>query len=58
MVSFTEALWAETRTTGVRILALCSGPTETDFFAATGKQFLTRGRRTAEQVATVALTAY
>ena len=26
VLSFTEALWAETRTTGVRVMALCPGP--------------------------------
>ncbi len=51
VLSFTEA---ETRTTGVRVLVLCPGPTETEFFAAAGKEFLTRGRQTADQVAAVA----
>ncbi|MBU3750794.1 MAG: SDR family oxidoreductase, partial [Mycobacterium sp.] len=32
VLSFTEALWAETRTTGVRVMALCPGATETGFF--------------------------
>lgn len=34
VLSFTEALWAENKETGVRILALCPGPTESNFFAA------------------------
>ncbi len=55
VLSFTEALWAETRDSGVRVLALCPGPTETAFFATTGKKFMTGGRQSAAEVATVAL---
>jgi short-subunit dehydrogenase len=58
VVSFTEALWAENRKTGVRVVALCPGPTETAFFDATGKDFMTSGRQTAEQVAAVGLKAF
>ena len=57
VLSFTEALWWETRHTGVRVLTLCPGPTETAFFASTGKQFMTRGRQTPPQVVTAALGA-
>ena len=32
VLSFSEALWAENKGTGVRILALCPGPTESKFF--------------------------
>ncbi|AFY49586.1 short-chain dehydrogenase of unknown substrate specificity [Nostoc sp. PCC 7524] len=32
IVSFSEALWAENRQYGVRVLVTCPGPTETDFF--------------------------
>ena len=32
VLSFTEALWAETRKDGIRVLAVCPGPTETAFF--------------------------
>jgi uncharacterized protein len=32
VLSFSEALWAENRQYGVRILAVCPGPTETKFF--------------------------
>jgi hypothetical protein len=32
VLSFTEALWAETRGTGVRVTALCPGATNTAFF--------------------------
>lgn len=31
VLSYTEALWAETRGTGVRVLALCPGTTRTEF---------------------------
>lgn len=52
VLSFTEALWAETRSTGVRVMALCPGATETGFFAVTGnKEFMTRGRQSAGHVA-------
>jgi short-subunit dehydrogenase len=37
VLSFTEALWAETRRTGVRVTALCPGSTETEFFAVAGE---------------------
>ncbi len=36
VLSFTEALWAENRNTGVKILALCPGPTKTEFFNEAG----------------------
>lgn len=32
VLSFSEALWAENQTTGVRVFAVCPGPTKTDFF--------------------------
>ena len=34
VLSFSEALWAETRGTGVRVTALCPGPTRTGFLEA------------------------
>lgn len=57
VLSFTEALWQETRGSGVRVLALCPGATETEFFARTGEDFMTQGRQTPQQVVTTALTA-
>ena len=57
VLSFTEALWQETKGTGVRVLTLCPGATETEFFARTGEEFLTRGRQTSTQVVDVALKA-
>ena len=58
VLSFTEALWAETRTTGVRVMALCPGATETGFFDAAGKEFLTQGRQSADHVAEFGLRAF
>lgn len=50
VLSFTEALWGETRGTGVRVLTLCPGATETAFFDNTGKSFLTNGRQRSRSV--------
>jgi short-subunit dehydrogenase len=36
VLSFSEALWAENRHRGVRVLALCPGATQTDFFNVIG----------------------
>ena len=33
VLSLTEALWYETRATGLKVTALCPGPTETEFYA-------------------------
>ena len=57
VLSFTEALWQECKGTGVRVLALCPGATETEFFARTGEEFLTDGRQTPKQVVDTALAA-
>lgn len=59
VLSFTEAVWQETHGSGVRVLALCPGPTETGFFDAAGAgNVMQRGRQTAEQVAAVGLRAF
>ncbi|MDJ0600445.1 MAG: SDR family oxidoreductase [Crocosphaera sp.] len=34
VLSFTEALWAENKDKGIKCLALCPGPTESNFFEA------------------------
>lgn len=57
VLSYTEALWQESRGTGVKILALCPGATETEFFDRTGEKFLTDGRQTSTQVVDTALAA-
>jgi short-subunit dehydrogenase len=57
VLSFTEALWQETTGTGVRVLTLCPGATETEFFARTGEEFLTSGRQTSKQVVDTAMSA-
>jgi short-subunit dehydrogenase len=57
VLSYTEALWQECRGTEVKVLALCPGATETEFFERTGEQFLTEGRQTARQVVDTALNA-
>lgn len=38
LLSFSEARWAENQETGVRVLAHCPGPVETEFFKAFGGQ--------------------
>lgn len=55
--AFTEALWQEAKGTGVRVLTLCPGGTDTEFFLRTEKEFLTRGRQSAEEVVQTALRA-
>jgi len=58
VLSFTTALWAEYRNSGVRILALCPAQTATDFFEDLGYQVATGGRmRTPEEVAVTAFRA-
>ena len=57
VLSFTEALWQETKSTGVRVFALCPGATETEFFARTGEEVLTSGRQTSQQVVDTAMAA-
>jgi uncharacterized protein len=57
VLSFTEGLWAETRGTGVRVLAFAPGITTTEFFDVAGSSDAARGGRaqTPAQVVTVAL---
>jgi short-subunit dehydrogenase len=57
VLSFTEALWQETREAGVRVLTVCPGPTETEFFARSGEQFMSEARQTPKQVVDAALSA-
>ena len=51
VLSFTEALWGETKNTGVKVLAVCPGPTATEFFDTNGTTpALGRFIRTSENV--------
>lgn len=50
VLSFTQALWAETRASGVRVVAVSPGPTQTPMNSAPA-----RGKRKPEQVARTAL---
>jgi uncharacterized protein len=45
VLSFTEALWAETYKRGVRVLALCPGATDTGFFDVLGSKQMSGGRK-------------
>lgn len=38
VLSFTDSLWAECHGTGLRVMAVCPGPTETEFFAVAGEK--------------------
>lgn len=58
VLSFSEALWGEYRTKGVRVLALCPGETATKFFDAVGNEDFTPGKmETPEKVVLVGLRA-
>lgn len=56
VLSFTEALWEENRPHGVKVMALCPGVTDTNFFEASRMQRPpARASQTPEQVVDVAL---
>ncbi|MEV8239417.1 SDR family NAD(P)-dependent oxidoreductase [Microbacterium testaceum] len=55
VLTFTRALWSETRGTGVDVLALCPGATDTAFFATAGDAASVGNRRTPEKVVDSAL---
>lgn len=50
VMNLSVALWQELHSTGVRVLAICPGPTETEFFANAGNESVMGRRRTPEQV--------
>jgi short-subunit dehydrogenase len=50
VLSFTEALWAEEKPHGIRVLAVCPGPTATEFFDVAGEAAAVGRKRTAKQV--------
>jgi short-subunit dehydrogenase len=57
VLSFTEALWFEARPSGLRVLALCPGATETEFFDVAGPQARTGRVQSAPTVVRAALRA-
>ncbi|WP_222192871.1 SDR family NAD(P)-dependent oxidoreductase [Modestobacter italicus] len=59
VLSFTEALWAESRDSGLRVLALSPGATDTEFFEVLGNDAADggRGRQSPEEVVTTAFRA-
>jgi short-subunit dehydrogenase len=58
VLSFTEALWGENQSTGVRVLALCPGATQTGFFDRVGADEASVGtRQTPATVVAVAFAA-
>lgn len=57
VLSFTEALWGETEGTGVRVLTLAPGPTETEFFDIAGEEASIASRMSVESVVDAAMVA-
>ncbi|MGI2190657.1 SDR family NAD(P)-dependent oxidoreductase [Shewanella baltica] len=58
LLAFSEALWAENRQRGVRVLALCPGATETAFFDVVNAKEASVGKRmSANAVVIIALNA-
>lgn len=50
VLSFTEALWAEEKGQGIRVLAVCPGATATEFFDVAGESAAVGIKRSAKQV--------
>ncbi|OJF10527.1 SDR family NAD(P)-dependent oxidoreductase [Couchioplanes caeruleus] len=57
VLSFSEALYAEARPAGVKVLAICPGPTETPFFDVAGEDAAVGKKRTPQQVVATTLSA-
>ncbi len=57
VLSFSQALYEEYRSRGIRVLALCPGATETPFFETAGDSASVGKRRTPEQVVNTGLRA-
>nr|WP_234335389.1 MULTISPECIES: SDR family NAD(P)-dependent oxidoreductase [Streptomyces] len=57
VLSFTESLWEETRGNGLRVLAVCPGAVETEFYDVAGSQSADYGskRATVDHVVKTAL---
>jgi hypothetical protein len=47
VLSFTESLWEEGHDTGLRVLAVCAGAMQTEFFDAAGSQTADYGTKRA-----------
>ncbi len=57
VLSFSEALWEENRPYGIKVMALCPGVTETNFFeAARGRKPPARVAQTPEEVVETAIS--
>lgn len=54
---FSQSLWAEYHKQGIHVLALCPGPTATNFFQISGGKELALRMRTSKQVVETALRA-
>jgi short-subunit dehydrogenase len=52
VLSFSEALWAENQEKGVKVIAVCPGPTKTNFFDIAGFEELATGSRENQRSAT------
>ncbi|MEV6596641.1 SDR family oxidoreductase [Actinoplanes sp. NPDC051346] len=57
VLSFSEALYAEARPAGVKVLAICPGATETPFFDVAGEDAAVGKKRTPRQVVATTLAA-
>ncbi|MBW4582779.1 MAG: SDR family oxidoreductase [Tildeniella nuda ZEHNDER 1965/U140] len=56
VLSFSEALWTEYRKRGIKVLALCPGATNTEFFNAMGRDVVA-GKHSPQKVVRVGLSA-
>ena len=57
VLSFSEALWGELSDSGVRVLALCPGATDTEFFDIAGEAASVGKRQSPDEVVATALRA-
>lgn len=57
VLSFTEAIWGETRGTGVNVLAVSPGPTDTEFFGVAEGKSIGKTMATPAEVIETALAA-
>lgn len=57
VLSFSEALWIEYRKRGIKVLALCPGATDTDFFNTMGGGNFVAGKHSPQEVVRAGLLA-